>query len=38
MMIGAKLAGSVLRAGIGLTVLDLDAEAEAPEGADWPDD
>lgn len=28
--VGAKLAGSVLRAGIGLTVLDLDAEAEAP--------
>ncbi|MDG2333942.1 MAG: NAD(P)-dependent oxidoreductase [Myxococcota bacterium] len=28
--VGAKLAGSVLRAGIGLTVLDLDAKAEAP--------
>ena len=28
--VGAKLAGSILRAGIDLTVLDLDAEAEAP--------
>ena len=28
--VGAKLAGSILRAGIGLTVLDLDSEAEAP--------
>ena len=28
--VGAKLAGSVLRAGLGLTVLDLDPEAEAP--------
>ena len=28
--VGAKLAGSILRAGIGLTVLDLDPEAEAP--------
>jgi len=28
--VGAKLAGSLLRAGIGLTVLDLDSEAEAP--------
>ena len=26
--VGAKLAGSILRAGIDLTVLDLDAEAE----------
>ncbi|MAJ58648.1 MAG: 3-hydroxyisobutyrate dehydrogenase, partial [bacterium TMED88] len=28
--VGAKLAGSLLRAGVHLTVLDLDAEAEAP--------
>jgi 3-hydroxyisobutyrate dehydrogenase-like beta-hydroxyacid dehydrogenase len=28
--VGAKLAGSILKAGIGLTVLDLDSQAEAP--------